>query len=294
MAPLAAVALAALLPGTALPAPGNPPLRLAFLPLDSGDATLVQAPGQNTLLAGGGSGADGSAVLKALRSRGIRSLDTLIVGSWRSNHVGGMSAILKGLPVRQFFHNALFLPTQENREVYRLAAAPSPPGRKVFAPMPGEEITLFYNPPLRVRAVSPTGPMLTSYKDDPSCSMVLEWSYDRLSFLDLGETTRRHQDAFWATTPSRPTGEILAIGRSGAADALNPGLLKPMRTRVAVLRVPRKGGKKPAPELLAALRRGGVRVFRTDLHGTVTVSTDGRTIEARAERGAAAVKIPVR
>jgi competence protein ComEC len=160
-------------------------------------------------------------------------------------------------------------------------------------PAPGETIPLYRTPPYQFRVVAPTGPMLVPFQNDPACSLMVELMYQHVSVLDLGSTKAKHQAAMWKTAQLQPTGEVLVIGRSGAADALDASLLKPLKTRVAVIRVPLKGGKRPAPELLARLKRAGVKVYRTDTHGRITVETDGATIWVKPERGAPAT-VPVR
>ena len=65
--------------------------------------------------------------------------------------------------------------------------------------------------------------------------------------------------------------------RSSKPDALLETLLKPLKTQIAVLPLPTAARAKPSAAVLAALRKAGVRIYRTD-RGSVTVTTDGRNL----------------
>jgi len=257
---------------------GSPSLRFTWCALDQGDATLIEAPGGKTALVGAGAPSEGAQLLRFLKQRGIHRLDYLMITTWSQAQTGGAPVLFRGIPVGQVFHNPLYIRGKANDDFY--FEAQKRKGREgVRAPTPGETMTLFYTPPCRMRAVAPTGPMLTRFDGDPRCSMVTQWIFDRFSLLDLGHTTQKHQQAFWSQADPRPDGKVLVIGRGGA-DALLPSLLKPLNTRIAVLPIPRKG-PKPAAALLATLKQAGVRLYRTDRQGTLSLTTDGQNMQVK-------------
>lgn len=266
-------------------AQGNPPLRFTFFDLDQGEATLVETPGGERSLVGAGGPGEGPALLRKLKSRGIREIDTLLITTWSDAQLGGAIDVLKGIRVKQLFHNSLFAPSKRANAVYSFAQQREKEHKlQMGSPAPGQSITVFYSPPCQWTIVAPTGPMLTRFAGDPDCSSVVEYSYEKISLLDLGETTRVHQKAMWETSRARPAGDVVVVGRNGEEKALLPSLLKPLKTRVAIIPVSRKTGRKPAPELLSTLRKAGVKVYRTDLQGDLVVTTNGRTVGVRTSR----------
>jgi competence protein ComEC len=254
---------------------------VSFLALDHGEATLVQAPGGVDGLIGAGAAGDATAVSRYLRKRGVKQLDVMVAATWSERSLGGMPALLKTERVARIVQNQLYVPTTVGDRALREA---SRRGVRTFSPPPGNTETLFRSPPCQMRAVAPTGPMMGRFAKDPRCSAMYEFQYDHLSVLSLGESGREHQRDMWRQADPRPWGHVLQIGRNGAADALLPAMLPDLRTRYAVLTIPRKSGGEPAPETLAALHRAGVKVYRTDRDGTVTVTTDGTHISVRTER----------
>jgi len=277
-----AVILLASLP---LRAQVNPPLRLTFFALDRGESTLVEVPGDKAILMGAGDEGEGKQLVKLLKQRGIKRLDMLIINTWLNRQVGGALEVLKGLPVQQLYHSPIYVDSPANGALFRYGRKQDEAGKmRIATGAPGESTVLFYSPPCRMTAVGPSGAMLTEFARDSDCSMMVEFSYDKVAILNLGESSTKHQRRLWDTARSRPDGEVLIVGRNGAADALLTSLLKPLGSRVAVIPVPRRASRKPAAPTLAALRKAGVKTYRTDTQGTITLTTDGRNIQVKTSR----------
>lgn len=266
-------------------AESNVPLRLTFLSLERGEATLIETPEHAKMLIGAGAPGEGPEVLRQLKRHGVKDLDTLLIPAWRDEQLGGAVDVLKAYHVRQLFHTSLFVSSKAADAVYRFGQEREKARKlNMGSPGPGQSITVSYDPPCLLTVVAPTGPMLDKYRFDRNCSMMMEYHYDKVSAFDLGSTTRQHQQAMWSTSRSRPDGQVLIVGRSGAADALLPSLLKPLKTRIAVIPVARKSSRKPAPETLSSLRKAGVKTYRTDLQGEVTVLIDGNNARVQTQR----------
>lgn len=216
-----------------------------------------------------------------LRRHNVHKLDVLVATTWTDAYLGGASALLQGMPVGRIVRSPLYVPTPIADRVLKLA---DQRGVKAFSPPPGDSESLFYTPPCRMRAVAPTGPMLIQFEKDPRCSAIFEYEYEHVSVLNLGDSARKHQQAMWEQADPKPWGHVLQIGRNGAADSLYPAMLRGLRTRFAVIPIPRKSGAEPAASTLAVLKQAGVRVYRTDHDGAVTATTDGTQIHVTTER----------
>jgi len=223
--------------------------------------------------------------MRFLKSRGIRQIDTLMLAASSDRQMGGMLDLLQQFRPKTFMRTPLYARTSLGDRIIRLADSLEQAHRvNMVLPTPGESTAVFFRPPCEFIAVAPTGPMLARFKGDRDCSLVMEVSYDKVSFLTLGTTTSRHQQVFWQQVRQKPWGHILQIGRDGAADALAESLLRTLKTRVAVISIPKRAHGRPSPTLLAALRRNSVRLCRTDRQGNITVTTDGENIDVKTER----------
>jgi competence protein ComEC len=83
--------------------------------------------------------------------------------------------------------------------------------------------------------------------------------------------------------------EILKVAHHGSVDSGLPELLARLQPRIAVISVGAGNDYgHPTPSTLSALEhRPGLRLFRTDLDGTVVVESDGRALTVRRSRDGA-------
>ena len=282
-----AFALAALLPlvlwHTWDAAAASPPLRITFLALPRGEATLIQAPGSKMVgLLGAGARGETSAVIQGIKKRGVQSVSVLIGGSWSEGHLGGVPELLRRFPVQSFLYSPLYQKTAAGERAIAAARA-RPPKRFEFGSATLDTSTVFFSPPCQFRNVGPLGSMFHTFANDPRCSLALEVSYDRVSFLSLGDSRQKHQRAMFKLADPTPDGTVLQISGQGSLDAVDLALLKRLGTRIVIIPTPQKG-PRPDPRLLRVLANAKVKVYRTDQRGTITVTTDGRKIDVKTER----------
>src|SRR5207247_6424566 len=118
-------------------APSAPPagvLRISFLDIGQGDATLVQHDGAAVLV---DTGPPGGPILARLRAAGVRGLDVLVVTHAQADHEGGAGAVLSRYPVRVLVDGGVGAATPEHRA---LAAAAARHRVRTVAPDAGQRI----------------------------------------------------------------------------------------------------------------------------------------------------------
>ncbi len=235
-----------------------------------------------TGLIGCGAKGEAQAVVSTLRKRGVKRLDTFILNTWAEESIGGLPEFLRSFPVRRVVQNPMNVPTPV---ATRAIASMSGMGDRLAASgATMDSSALFFSPPCSVRNVGPIGAMYHQFPKDPECSMVVEFTYSKFTFLSLGDTRQKHQKALWKAADPDPLGQVLQISGRGGKDALMPSLLRPLGTLYVVIPVPTKSKTKPAPELLRMLRQSKIRVLRTDTNGSITITSDGRNTSVATER----------
>ena len=78
---------------------------------------------------------------------------------------------------------------------------------------------------------------------------------------------------------------VLRVGRHGDAKAAAPALLDALSPSIAIISVgatPR--GSTPSDDTLARLRDSGATLYRTDLNGTIRLTSDGENVWFETER----------
>jgi competence protein ComEC len=104
---------------------------------------------------------------------------------------------------------------------------------------------------------------------------VLRLQYGNVRILLTGDIQRA--TAQWLTTHiSDLRADILHVPHHGSRTSTHAAFIQRVQPQVGI--IPSGSGNTyghPHPQVLATLEQHNVRVFRTDLHGAITVSSDG-------------------
>jgi competence protein ComEC len=116
-------------------------------------------------------------------------------------------------------------------------------------------------------------------------SIVLEVRYGSVAILlagDIGAEVERTLLPVLSDAPIR----ILKVAHHGSRTSTSQALLDGWKPQVALISCGR-GNRfgHPAPEVTRRLEAAGVRIYRTDRDGQITVDTDGRRFSIRTFSG---------
>ncbi len=255
--------------GDALPPPKG--LRVVFLDVGQGDATLLQVPQGSVLIDEGPPEAD---VASQLRPLGATRLAALFLSHPSRDNIGGAEKIVRSIEVGRVFEPDLPFPNPFGEPV--LAAARRQ-GIPVTVTRAGQVLQLGQ---LRLRVLWPEEG--ASPADDPNDhATVLLASFGDVDVL-LPADAESNVTGRLGLTPV----EILKVGHHGSADPGLPDLLETLRPRLAVISVGKRNdyGHPRASTLAALAAAPGLEVYRTDRDGRVVIESDGRRIFVRDSR----------
>jgi competence protein ComEC len=111
--------------------------------------------------------------------------------------------------------------------------------------------------------------------------VVLEVLYGDVAVLLLGDVgVGVERSIVGQLTPARH--RILKVAHHGSRTSTSRELLERWRPEIAVISCGRGNAfGHPAPEVIERLESIGARVYRTDLHGQITLETDGTDVRVR-------------
>jgi competence protein ComEC len=264
-------------------------LTVTALDVGQGDALLVRFPDGTRMLvdAGGrsGSGFDvGDRVVgPALRARGVRRLDYVVVTHADTDHVGGAAAVVRefrpaevwvGVPVAG---NAATAGLREAAEAAGAAWRETRDGDRLW--LGRAELSVLHPPPAdwerqRVR------------NDDSVVLLIRLGAVQVLLTGDIGDAGERTLTGMLPDTGAARSLTVLKVAHHGSAGASSARFLERLRPAVAL--VSAGAGNPfghPAPAVLQRLSQAGAEVWRTDTEGEVSVRTDGRTVDVVAFSG---------
>jgi competence protein ComEC len=241
-----------------LEGPPPPPrtLRVIFLDVGQGNATLVQANGFRALV---DAGPPDTHIARRLRALGVSHLDALVLSHPQADHVGGAAEVLDQFPVDRVLDPGL--PTDERYERQALAAArrrgvPVVIARRGLVLRAGDVDLRVLGPRSVEPGEDPNDAAVIVVAEEGECRILLPADAEAGVELPLDPP---------------PVG-VLEVAHHGSDDPELPELLRRIRPGAAVISV--GAGNPyghPAASTLAALAAAGISVQRTDRDGEVVV-----------------------
>lgn len=261
--------LFAALPISVLPAREPGELRLDFLNVGQGDAILVTAPtGEQLLVDGGPSGIVLARELSAVMPHWDRTLDAVVLTHPQEDHMGGLPAVLDRYRVDRQMGNGQ---TNDTQTFIELQDRLDRPPARVAA---GTTFTLGN---LVIEVLWPPDDLSGGNPNDGS--VVLRLTYGDVVVLLTGDIQGGTQRQLLERNSMAAT--VLKVPHHGSRTS-SPGFLDAVSPTIAVIQAGEDNRfGHPHPEVLQALE--GSRILRTDLHGRITIRTDGQAIRISTE-----------
>jgi competence protein ComEC len=266
-------------PVLATPAAGE--LRVHFLDVGQGDATVVVAPDATMLIDTGRHDSDD--VVAALDSLAVAHLDVVAITHPHADHIGQLDEVLVNVTVDEVWMSGTPATTQTFDEAI---AAVEASGVAYEEPRAGDTTTVGS---LLVEIVHPRQLTGEAHPD----SLAMRVTYGSVSFLFTGDAELASEAEMLTRSPEAVAATVYQLGHHGSATSTSPAFLAAVAPEVGVYSAGEDNPYgHPDPDVLARLAGAGVEVYGTNVHGTVTVATDGHTYAVTTARAAEAPPAP--
>ncbi len=244
----------------------NDLLRAHFIDVGHGDSCLIQTPGGHTILIDAGYWDVADDVVDYIKKAGVKEIDLVIATHPHSDHVGGLAAVISRIPVKMVLDSGKPYTSVTYQKF--LEAVKSRPKIKYALGRAGQ---VYRYDGVTLSILSPTDPLP---KNPNNCSIVSRLVYGNVSFMLTGDAEVEVEKAIMRRNLSIKS-TILKVGHHGSSTSSSPTFLRAVAPRVAVISC---GTKETgyAPDAEGKLRRQGVKVYRTDVNGTILVESDGK------------------
>jgi competence protein ComEC len=263
--------------GPAAPAPPHADqLAVHFLDVGQGDATLLIAPDAAVLIDTGRHDADD--VVGHLRRLGVSRLDVVAVTHPHADHLGQFDRVLDTFDVAEVWWSGA---THTTRTFERALDALERSGAAYEEPRAGDRTAVGS---LEVAVLHPTE--LTG--DLHGDSLVLRVSFGEVAILFTGDAEAEVEDLLVDRLGAQLRSTVYQVGHHGSTTSSTPAFLDAVAPEVAVYSAGAGNAYgHPHDEVVRRLVDAGVTTYGTDVHGTVTLTTDGTDSEIRTEHAEA-------
>lgn len=249
-----------------------------FLPVGHGDAVFVELPGGDTMLVdtgppGWGRDAAERVIVPYLLHRRVRRIDVVVITHPDADHAGSLPTILEQLDVGEVWINGD--PRAPLPGIDAFEGGPRPvAGVKVRRVRAGDR---FAFGDATVDVLAPMGPP-EGYpsENDASVVFVLELGARRILFT--GDIEKEAERRLLASDVALAADVLKAPHHGSRTSSTDPfvAAVHPAHVVFTVGRRDRFG--HPHAAVVERYERAGVEVWRTDVHGAITVRTDGDAI----------------
>jgi competence protein ComEC len=249
-------------------------LVVTFLDVGQGDAIVVQTPDGHVLLVDTGPVGEADdmgrrVVLPFLRSRGIWSIDAILLTHPHDDHIGGAESIMGRVGVGH-----LLVSSERFAEpaFQRLLKNAHRRGVNVVTLSRGEGFIM--GSEVRGEVLNPIEGAPVSANNG---SLAIRLRYGTTSVLLAGDSESDAEAEMVRKCDLRA--DVLKLSHHGSKTSTTAGFLAAIRPQAAVVSV----GKHnlfghPSPEVVERVSGASIPLFRTDRDGAVEVESDGRSL----------------
>lgn len=245
-------------------------LKVHFLNVGQGDSILIQFPDGQVMLVDAGTNESGSSVISYLKSQGVNKINYLVATHPHSDHIGGMASVVQGFDIGKVYMPRV---NHTTKTYENLLLAIKAKGLKITSARAGTDI--LDQDSLKAGFVAPCS---SSYDDLNNYSAVVRIQYGNNTFLLTGDAESESEQQMLAGGANLKA-DVLKVGHHGSRSSTTKTFLKSVSPKYAVISL--GAGNTyghPHQVTLDKLTSAGVQTYRTDKHGTVIFTSDGKTL----------------
>ena len=241
-------------------------LVIYFFDVGQADSILIKE-NEYTMLIDGGNEADGENLVEYLKKNlNINDIDILVGTHPHEDHIGGLPDIIDSFEIGK-----LYLPnaTTTTKIFEKLLDSIEENNLRITVPKINEEINL-NNMKFKVLY---TG---TDESDLNNTSIVLKLIYGETSYLFTGDATDITEEKL---LNKDITADVLKIGHHGSSYSTTNDFLKKVNPKYGIISVGKNNKyEHPTEKTLNKLNDRNIEIYRTDLDGTIKLTSDGENI----------------
>ncbi|MDQ1328349.1 MAG: fold metallo-hydrolase, partial [Candidatus Poribacteria bacterium] len=249
--------------------------KITYLDVGEGDSIYAEMPDNYKILIDGGSYREGYSlgervVAPFLKQEGVGNLDLMVSTHPDNDHTGGLTYILDNFHVKKILTGSYGLTSPTYKEfLNRLNGTQS---------IDAKPEVIHDNKDIKIEVLSDQYRGVLKNEDSRmnNNSVVLKLTYKEASFLFTGDIQKEGERQL-VNSGRDVKATVLKVAHHGSGSSSSYDFIRAVQPTVAVISVGyRNFYNHPSPYVIARYDRSGVKIYRTDKQGAVTIITNGR------------------
>lgn len=260
----------------------NKDLRIYFIDVGQGDASLIITPNNKTILIDGGGSLDKNydvgknTLVPYLLDRGVCTIDYLIVSHFDNDHCGGLMYLLKTLRVKNVFISKQAKLNEEYKNFMEIVKQ-----KHISIKIVKQGDVISIEDDLKIYILHPS--LELCFDDLNNNSIVAKLVYKDFSMLFTGDIEKEAESKIvekYGKSLLKST--VIKVAHHGSKTSSTQEFIDLVNPKIALIGVG-KGNNfgHPNEEVLERLNNLKVKVFRTDECGEIEIRTNGKNIKTK-------------
>ncbi|CAM4447564.1 ComEC/Rec2 family competence protein [Paenibacillus tarimensis] len=247
----------------------------------SGDAILITAPDGRRLLIDAGVPGAGPQLDEMLRKIGVEKLDAVVSTHPHIDHIGGLTTLLRTMPVDAYYHNGIPHTTETYRKVQAALKDKGIPEEAV-----GEGDVIEWSPEVTIEVLNPpagTSPdkfEVWGTEELNNHSLTLLVTYGDIRMLFPADIYKSQEYDLVDKYGERLQADLLHAPHHGDDTSSSPAFVRAVQPKYVVM----SANHFQSLDIMKRYERRGAEVYVTGLNGHLLFLTDGTELHAVPER----------
>lgn len=240
-------------------------LKIYFIDVGEADSTLIYNNGEYSLI-DAGNNKDGKKLVKYFKDLGITKFKYVITTHVHEDHIGGMDNIIREFDIEKFLIPDTYIDNLTYTEVIKELDRKS-----IVKETPNIDDT-FTMQDVNFKVLS-IGNDLENLNDT---SIVLKANYKNTNYLFMADATKNVEENIMDKDIKS---DLIKISHHGSYDSTGINFLEKVNPKYAVISVEKDNDYHfPHDVVLNNINKLDIKLYRTDLDGTIIASSDGDNI----------------